>query len=87
MSMSKQDYERIAAVIRESFAFHTQAQRAAFTLDMEASLRGTNENWDSRLWHDACRPDGNYDGMTSPELPKGVLKAYPFTPPAIRRVK
>ena len=57
MTMSKMDYERIAAVIRESFAFHTQAQRAAFTLDMEASLRFTTDIWDSKRWHDACRPD------------------------------
>ncbi len=81
-TMTNDDYIhilRIAAVIRESFAFHTQAQRAAFTLDMEATIRGTNENWDSKLWHDACRP--------TPQQSVGVLKAYPFTPPAPRRVQ
>ena len=74
MTMSKQDYERIAAVIRESFAFHTQAQRAAFTLDMEATLRDANPRWDSKRWHDACRPV-EHEGF--PTLIVGVLKAYP----------
>ena len=52
--MTKQDYELIASVIRN--APMGVSQRAALTLDMEEALRPTNENWNSRLWHDACRP-------------------------------
>ncbi len=81
-SMTKQDYETIAAVIRNSMAFYSIGQRAVFILDMEDALRETNENWDSKLWHDACRPEER----TYP-VPYGVLKAYPFTPPAPRRVQ
>ena len=51
--MTKQDYVIIASVIRH--ANLSVSQRAALTLDMEAALRPTNENWNSRLWHEACR--------------------------------
>ncbi len=51
--MTKQDYIRIAAVIRH--ASLSVSQRAALTLDMEEALRPLNENWNSRLWHEACR--------------------------------
>ena len=55
--MTKKDYEIIAAVIRESFAFHTVAQRAVFTLDMEKVLRADNPRFNSQLWHNACRAE------------------------------
>ena len=51
--MTKQDYVIIASVIRH--ANLSVSQRAALTLDMEEALRPTNENWNSRLWHEACR--------------------------------
>jgi len=51
--MTKQDYVLIAEVIRH--ASMSVSQRAALTLDMENALRPLNENWNSRLWHEACR--------------------------------
>ena len=56
--MTSKDYIAIAEVIRESFAFHTVAQRAVFTLDMEKVLRADNpKRWNSQLWHNACRAE------------------------------
>ena len=52
MGMSKQDFVLIAEVIRH--ASMSVSQRAALTLDMEAALRPTNPNWNSKTWHDAC---------------------------------
>ena len=55
--MNKKDYEAIAAVIRGSLAFYGTSARAAFILEMEEVLRADNpKNWNSRLWHEACRP-------------------------------
>ena len=51
--MTKSDFVLIAEVIRH--ANLSVSQRAALTLDMEEALRPTNENWNSRLGHDACR--------------------------------
>ena len=52
--MTKIDYVLLATVIREA-SYLSVSQRAAFTLDMELALSPLNENWNSRLWHDACR--------------------------------
>ena len=51
--MTKMDYILIAGVIRD--ASMSVSQRAALTLDMEVALAPLNENWNSRLWHEACR--------------------------------
>ena len=56
--MTKKDYELLAAVIRESFAFETSGKRAVFILDMEDALRADKGKlWNSRLWHEACTPE------------------------------
>ena len=55
--MTQKDYIAIAEVIRNSIAFHSVAQRAVFTLDMEKVLRADNPRFNSQLWHNACRAE------------------------------
>ena len=76
-NMTKQDYDRIAAVIRN--AWMHKSERAALILNMEDAFRDVDPYWDSKRWHDACRPPDMSVLEGEPTLPVGVLRAYPTT--------
>lgn len=54
--MTKKDYELVASVVRSSTAFPTFADKAAFILDMGATLARDNPKFDMNKWATACLP-------------------------------